>query len=130
MPFRSQFVTGLTAFCAAACWLHAQPAAFTVDAGTKVPLALINSISTKHSLEGDRVYLRLKMVPQLRTAATKCVNTELLGKAKIPALAYENADGSPLVIDSDYFGRKRKSSSPFVGPFEDPGQGDLKLKVW
>jgi type IV secretion system protein VirB10 len=57
MPFRSQFVTGLTAFCAAACWLHAQPAAFTVDAGTKVPLALINSISTKHSLEGDRVYL-------------------------------------------------------------------------
>src|SRR6185436_1826794 len=30
---------------------------FVVDAGTKVPLALINSISTKHSAEGDRVYL-------------------------------------------------------------------------
>src|SRR5436189_4151702 len=33
------------------------PALFTVEIGTKVPLALINSISTKHSAEGDRVYL-------------------------------------------------------------------------
>ncbi len=30
---------------------------FTVDTGTKVPLSLINSVSTKHSVEGDRVYL-------------------------------------------------------------------------
>ena len=34
------------------------PAAeYTVTAGTKVPLSLINSISTKHSAVGDRVYL-------------------------------------------------------------------------
>jgi hypothetical protein len=33
------------------------PAGFTVVTGTKVPLSLINSISTKHSAEGDRVYL-------------------------------------------------------------------------
>ena len=30
---------------------------YTVEAGTKMPLSLINSISTKHSAEGDRVYL-------------------------------------------------------------------------
>ena len=34
-----------------------QPAQFTVETGTKVPLSLINSISTRHSAEGDRVYL-------------------------------------------------------------------------
>jgi type IV secretion system protein VirB10 len=28
-----------------------------VPAGTKIPLALVNSLSTKHSAEGDRVYL-------------------------------------------------------------------------
>src|SRR5437016_13798822 len=33
------------------------PAQFTVETGTKVPLSLINSVSTKHSAEGDRVYL-------------------------------------------------------------------------
>jgi hypothetical protein len=30
---------------------------YTVDTGTKVPLSLINTISTKHSAAGDRVYL-------------------------------------------------------------------------
>ena len=34
-----------------------QRAGFTVETGTKVPLSLINSVSTKHSAEGDRVYL-------------------------------------------------------------------------
>src|SRR5437763_5974179 len=36
---------------------EASPGEYVVDSGTKVPLALINSISTKHSAEGDRVYL-------------------------------------------------------------------------
>ncbi len=30
---------------------------FLVDPGTRIPLTLINSVSTKHSAEGDRVYL-------------------------------------------------------------------------
>jgi hypothetical protein len=33
------------------------PQPYTVEAGVKVPLSLINSISTKHSQAGDRVYL-------------------------------------------------------------------------
>lgn len=33
------------------------PAGFTITPGTKLPLSLINSISTKHSAEGDSVYL-------------------------------------------------------------------------
>ena len=32
-------------------------AEYTVERGTKIPLSLINTISTKHSAEGDRVYL-------------------------------------------------------------------------
>jgi hypothetical protein len=35
----------------------AAPAAFVVQAGTKIPLGLLNSLNTKHSAEGDRVYL-------------------------------------------------------------------------
>src|SRR5829696_3566971 len=30
---------------------------YIVEPGTKIPLSLINTISTKHSAEGDRVYL-------------------------------------------------------------------------
>src|ERR1051326_7585102 len=35
-------------------WAEGQ---YTLAEGTKVPLSLINSVSTKHSAEGDRVYL-------------------------------------------------------------------------
>ena len=36
----------------------AEPASvFTVEAGTRIPLGLINSVSTKHSVAGDRIYL-------------------------------------------------------------------------
>ena len=80
--------------------------------------------------EGDHVYLRLNLGAAVQNAATKFVNTELLGKAKIPGLAYENADGSPVVIDRDFLGKKRKGATPSAGPFENLGQGDLKLKVW
>ena len=33
------------------------PSRYTVDTGTRIPLGLINSVSTKHSEAGDRVYL-------------------------------------------------------------------------
>src|ERR1017187_3364228 len=33
------------------------PSAYTVQAGTRIPLGLINSVSTKHSSAGDRIYL-------------------------------------------------------------------------
>ena len=34
-----------------------KPGDFVVTPGTKVPLSLLNSVSTKHSAEGDRIYL-------------------------------------------------------------------------
>src|SRR5665213_4628377 len=33
------------------------PTAYTVRTGTRIPLGLINSVSTKHSVAGDRIYL-------------------------------------------------------------------------
>jgi hypothetical protein len=35
----------------------AEPKAFEVEIGTHIPLSLINSVSTKNSIPGDRVYL-------------------------------------------------------------------------
>jgi len=80
--------------------------------------------------EGDRVYLHLALGPAIQKAATTLVTTALLGKAKIPDLAFENSDGSPLTVDVDYFGAKRNSVNPGPGPFANPGPAELKLKVW
>ena len=60
----------------------------------------------------------------------KLVTTALLGKAVIPDLPYEQPDGSPIRIDTDYSGKSRSESNPTPGPFELPGQGNLNIKVW
>ena len=47
-----------TAMPAAAPAVAAATGVYTVDPGTKIPLSMINSISTKYAEEGDRVYLQ------------------------------------------------------------------------
>lgn len=80
--------------------------------------------------EGRHAYLRLTWDPAMRNPNTMLVTTELLGKARITGLGYENPDGSPLKIDTDYFGKRRSATNPTPGPFESPGEGNLALKVW
>jgi hypothetical protein len=79
--------------------------------------------------EGGQCRLRLTLGPELQQAHTTLVTTALLGKAKVPGLAYENADGSPLQVATDCLGRKRSKGRPTPGPFERPGTGALTLKV-
>ena len=61
MPIRywvATVVLGGAALCSAQ-EMHAPAPGpqFTVSTGTRVPLSLINSVSSKHSMAGDRVYL-------------------------------------------------------------------------
>ena len=80
--------------------------------------------------KADSWYLALAADQSWREQAkTKRVTTELLGQAKITNCAYENRDGSPLKIATDYFGEKRDEKSPFPGPFENILAGKA-VKVW
>ncbi|MHC4477559.1 MAG: right-handed parallel beta-helix repeat-containing protein [Planctomycetota bacterium] len=80
--------------------------------------------------QGENVYLYITLDKSFKSLNNKLVTTKLLGKAMIPGQAFENPDGSPLTIDTDYFGRARNKANPSAGPFENPGDGELKLKVW
>ena len=81
--------------------------------------------------EGDGFYLEVKFDPAWNAARTrKLVTTKLLGRAIIPNVPFEQRDGKPICINTDYFNRSRNESNPTPGPFENPGWGDLKLKVW
>jgi len=64
------------------------------------------------------------------TQKRNLVTTKLLGKAVIPGLPFENADGSDVTIGGDYFGKNRNKSNPFPGPFENVGAGCQEIKVW
>jgi len=63
-------------FGVAALWAEGSAPVFVVPTGTAVPLSLINTISTKHSAPGDRLYLE--------TAFPVLVN----GKIVIPVGSY------------------------------------------
>ena len=80
--------------------------------------------------EADHVQLRLTLGQTLQNAATVPVTSDLLGKARIPRLGYENPDGSPLKLDTDYLDKPRHATTPTPGPFENPGTGTEPLKVW
>ncbi len=80
--------------------------------------------------QGDRYTLQFSPGPDLKQASTALVTTGILGRAKTPGLSYENADGTPLKVDTDYFGKQRSKTKPTAGPFENPGSGDLRLKLW
>jgi len=79
---------------------------------------------------GKNVFLTYSTDPNGADPKTQLVTTALLGKAKIPKEAFENPDGTPLKIDTDYLGKKRSESNPSAGPFEKQGRGLVKLKVW
>ena len=80
--------------------------------------------------KGDSVFLHITLDDSYHALDNRLVTTALLGRAKIPNAAYENPDGTPLKIDTDYFGKKRSEAHPSAGPFENPGEGKLTLKVW
>jgi hypothetical protein len=101
---------------------YAREAGPTVLAGIDPKVKLVQ--------QGDRFILQISPGPGLKQPGTALVTTGTLGRAKTPGLSYENADGTPLKVDADYFGKQRSKTKPTAGPFEHPGEGDLKLKVW
>ena len=76
----------------------------------------------------DGVYLSLS-VQGLDGLQTSRVTTERLGKAKLPRQAYEQPDGSPIDIATDYLGNTR-SNQPKPGPLESIKDGAIRIKVW
>jgi alpha-N-arabinofuranosidase len=81
-------------------------------------------------MKADGVSIEWISRPEWQEAARTLVTTELLGKAGVSGARFENADGSPLKVDADYFGKRRNPDHPSPGPFESPGTGLLTLKVW
>jgi hypothetical protein len=80
--------------------------------------------------KGNDVYLHITVDRSWYDLQNKLVTTKLLGKARVPDLPHVNRDDTPLKVDTDYFGKKRNDKNPTAGPFANPGQGRLSLKVW
>ena len=79
-----------------------------------------DAIQFKNSMEKEHIKLQEKSdgwwlemaVDDNWTSNQKrdIITTGLLGKAKIPDAAFEQPDGTPYRLDTDYFGKKRNIS--------------------
>jgi hypothetical protein len=63
--------------------------------------------------------LNINFDGRLCSVGTQTITTEFLGKAFETEASYENADGSPIRIDTDFFGEARLKSITCVGPFKE-----------
>jgi alpha-N-arabinofuranosidase len=104
----------------------AKPSKF--DQHAMVELAFdphVQIVSKEHALYVEMKYSRTWTEEE----AHRIVSTALLGKAAISEVSFGQPAGA-IFIAIDYFGKPRSESNPTPGPFERPGIGDLKIKVW
>lgn len=92
--------------------------------------ALFGQNRTRLEERGDGWWLAFRPDPAWAGEKRPLVTTELLGKAHTPGQPFEQPDGTPYCIDSDYFSRRRPSQSPAPGPFQTQDDKELFLKVW
>jgi alpha-N-arabinofuranosidase len=77
----------------------------------------------------DGFYLQMKFNNTWANQNRLLVTSKMLGKAIIPDVPYEDPDGKPYRLDTDFFGNPRNPKNPMPGPFEQPAD-QRQLKVW
>lgn len=79
--------------------------------------------------EGDEVFLEINVKEEMLALPTKIASTETLGTVRIVDAIFDDPDGSPITLDTDYLG-ERRAEKPVVGPIEGLKPGLNRIKVW
>jgi alpha-L-arabinofuranosidase len=79
---------------------------------------------------GNKVFLDITLEKNWLAQKRVLVTTDILPNAVIPNLPYVNPDGSPIRINTDYFGTKRNIDNPSPGPFEISDSGKQTFQIW
>jgi alpha-N-arabinofuranosidase len=75
----------------------------------------------------DQLWITVPQDPDAKKRTL--VTTERLGKASIPDATFENPDGTPYRLNTDYFGKKHNEENPPAGPFAIQTGQITQLKV-
>ena len=79
--------------------------------------------------EGE-VYLVMEIDHSIYEVNTYVVTTEKLGGTIVSEAIFENPDGTPYKLDTDYQGNTRNEENPLPGPIEKLGKGTGRYRVW
>ncbi|MEX0324339.1 MAG: right-handed parallel beta-helix repeat-containing protein [Puniceicoccaceae bacterium] len=75
------------------------------------------------------VLLHFKPDDLIESLENRLITTEILGTTIVSECIFEQPDGTPYLLDKDYFGDKR-TADPVPGPFRGSNYGKGVLKVW
>lgn len=78
----------------------------------------------------DGLYLQITIDKAWASVRTPIITSEKLPEAVITGVTYENRDGTPLRLTTDYFGSARKKRHPVPGPFVEQKEGAQLIKIW
>lgn len=79
-----------------------------------------HKITVSLEKEGERFFLKTDLYRYMPEVRNQVITTDLLGMAFEPEQKFENPDGSSLVVDRDYHGKKW-GEYPGAGPFSEYG---------
>jgi alpha-L-arabinofuranosidase len=100
-------------------------------AGETSPVVVTARVPSVRLVErGRKGFLAVDFKDGLQQQPTQLISTAVLGRSKVAGARYEDADGSPVKIETDYFGRARNPGNPVAGPFAHPRPGRQEIALW
>ena len=79
--------------------------------------------------ENGEFYIEIEIPKEAFVKSAKLYGTDNLTISLYSEAKYENPDGSPLMVDTDYSDNKR-CENPTAGPFEGLKPGKNKILIW
>jgi hypothetical protein len=80
--------------------------------------------------KGDGIYLYLNPKSDFSKTESKIFNSFDFGEAMVPEVLFDNADGTPVLFDKDYFNAGREGNSNLAGPFSNLSMKNSTVKLW
>ncbi len=81
------------------------------------------------AVEDGHVYLEIELEKEFFAINTEIIDTKKLGTVRIVEASYEDPQGRPITLDTDYLGNKR-DDHPCAGPLEGLKEGQNRILVW
>ncbi len=85
-------------------------------------------ITIAFSEKKDRVFVCIKDAELLGGSGSELLSADTLGESYHAEMAYESPDGTNIVFDTDFFGKKRQAGNVTPGPFEVMGVETLECE--
>ena len=79
--------------------------------------------------EGDTVYLEMNVEKEMLSVPTEVIDTQKLGMVRLVEAPFDDPDGNPIVLDTDYLGERRKAGSA-AGAIAGLKEGFNRFRVW